>query len=360
MSHRNRRSSANQRTGVRARVLRKQTAPETIKTIRKKLMNQSITFTGDWALHGILSDLGVDLALSPFYRIGFDIDEAGIQLLSDQYRERVFRARQWFGDEKLTWTNLLLRFEDNAFLVAHGNGTNWAEIIAPRADQVRELHAEIRKLLQGENKPKRPAFFMLRYDYNDISADPIENLPEAVTDDFLRLCYGEDILEWVAEFAERTVSRAGGLTIFDGPPGDGQNEPDFGDDPASGKDPRLLLAARLAGQGALFPGAGAVLAKAKLASCRSRKGDRHGRRRAFALAADGRQPRSGFVAAQHRGRPHGPDAAFAHHLFGQREDGGSRSGRLAPGPFDESSPLRAVEPRSRRAPRRGSRAGLYA
>ena len=222
MSHRNRRSSANQRTGVRARVLRKQTAPETIKTIRKKLMNQSITFTGDWALHGIMSDLGVDLALSPFYRIGFDIDEAGIQLLSDRYRERVFRARQWFGDEKLTWTNLLLRFEDNAFLVAHGNGTNWAEIIAPRADQVRELHAEIRKLLQGENKPKRPAFFMLRYDYNDISADPIENLPEAVTDDFLRLCYGEDILEWVAEFAERTVSRAGGLTIFDGPPGTGK------------------------------------------------------------------------------------------------------------------------------------------
>ena len=40
-------------------------------------MNQSITFTGDWALHGIMSDLGVDFALSPFHRIGFEIDDAG-------------------------------------------------------------------------------------------------------------------------------------------------------------------------------------------------------------------------------------------------------------------------------------------
>ena len=62
----------------------------------------------------------------------------------------------------------------------------------------------------------------MRYDSCEIEADPIENLPEAVTDDFLRLCYGEDILDWVATFAEKTAARAGGLTIFDGPPGTGK------------------------------------------------------------------------------------------------------------------------------------------
>lgn len=185
-------------------------------------MKPSITYTGDWALHGIMSDLGVDFALSPFHRIGFEIDEAGIQILSERYRDRVFRARQWSRDAKLTWMTLLLRFDENAFVVAIGDGSNWAEVIAPRADQVRALHEEICKVIQGENKPKPPAFFMLRYDYSDISADPIENLPEAVTDDFLRLCYGEDILDWVAQFAERTISRPGGLTIFDGPPGTGK------------------------------------------------------------------------------------------------------------------------------------------
>jgi hypothetical protein len=185
-------------------------------------MNQSITFTGDWSFHGIMSDLGVDFALSPFHRIRFEIDEPGIQTLSERYADSVFRARHWFRDEKLSWTTLLLRFDGNAFLVAFGDGCNWAEIIAPRAEQVRALHAEIRCLLEGANKSKPPAFFMLRYDSCDISADPIENLPEALTDDFLRLCYGENIVDWVAAFCEKTISRAGGLTIFDGPPGTGK------------------------------------------------------------------------------------------------------------------------------------------
>ena len=223
MSNPNRRSIALPRAGVTARLLRKRTAPEANQNKSKSnLMKPSITYTGDWALHGIMSDLGVDFALSPFHRIGFEIDEAGIQVLSERYRDRVFRTRRWFRDEQLTWTTLLLRFEENTFLVAIGDGRNWAEIIAPRAEQVSALHAEIRKVVHGENKLKPPAFFMLRYDSCDISADPIENLPEAVTDDFLHLCYGEDILAWVAKFADKTLSRAGGLTIFDGPPGTGK------------------------------------------------------------------------------------------------------------------------------------------
>src|SRR5262249_7025054 len=52
--------------------------------------------------------------------------------------------------------------------------------------------------------------------------DPVANLPEVVTDDFLRLCYGEDILEWISLFEERTLARPGGLSIFDGPPGTGK------------------------------------------------------------------------------------------------------------------------------------------
>jgi hypothetical protein len=222
MSKPNRRSIAVQRAGVSARLLRKPTPPETIQPNSNNIMNQSITFTGDWALHGIMSDLGVDYALSPFHRIGFEIDDAGIQTLSEHYHDRVFRARQWFDHEKLSWTTLLLRFEENAFVVAHGDGRNQAEVIAPRAEQVRALHAELRKVLHGEDKPKQPAFYMLRCDYSEFSADPIENVPEAVTDDFLHLCYGEDILDWIAEFTEKTVTRAGGLTIFDGPPGTGK------------------------------------------------------------------------------------------------------------------------------------------
>ena len=81
-------------------------------------MNHSINFEGDWALHGIMSDLGVNYALSPFHRIAFEIDDAGIQKLADRYHDRVFRARKWFDHGQLSWTTLLLRFEKDAFLVA--------------------------------------------------------------------------------------------------------------------------------------------------------------------------------------------------------------------------------------------------
>ena len=185
-------------------------------------MNHSINFEGDWALHGIMSDLGVNYALSPFHRIGFEIDDAGIQTLAERYHDRVFRARKWFDHDKLSWTTLLLRFDEGAFVVAHGDGRNHAEVIAPQAGQVTKLHDELRNVLHGEDKPKQPAFYMLRHDGGEFSADPIENLPEAVTDDFLRLCYGEDILNWIATFGEKTLACAGGLTIFDGPPGTGK------------------------------------------------------------------------------------------------------------------------------------------
>ncbi len=75
-------------------------------------MNHSINFEGDWALHGIMSDLGVNYALSPFHRIGFEIDDAGIQTLAERYHDRVFRARKWFDQSKLSWMTLLLRFDE--------------------------------------------------------------------------------------------------------------------------------------------------------------------------------------------------------------------------------------------------------
>jgi ATPase family associated with various cellular activities (AAA) len=222
MTQANRRQGvAISRAEVSARLLRKRISPVKDQPIQKESMNQSITFTGDWALHGIMSDLGVDYALSPFHRIGFGIDNVGIQALFERYPDHVFRARQWFGQETLSWTTLLLRFEGNAFVVANGDGRNWGEVIAPTAERVRELHEELQRVLRGKQKAK-PAFYMLRYDYNELSADPIENIPEATSDTFLRLCYGEDILDWIAGFSEKTIARSGGLTIFDGPPGTGK------------------------------------------------------------------------------------------------------------------------------------------
>jgi hypothetical protein len=222
MAEISRRSIAKLRAGVGARLLRKRVTPKQDQLNPRKDMSHSITYEADKLLPSILGDLGVSFAMSPYHRVGFNVDEDGIKALSERFRDRIFRARHWFADGQLTWTTLLLRFDDDTFVVVYGSGSNWAEIIAPDANQMHQVHAEVRKVLLATEKAKQPAFFMLRYDSVDIEADPIENLPEAVTDNFLRLCYGEDIFDWISAFSENTTSRAGGLTIFDGPPGTGK------------------------------------------------------------------------------------------------------------------------------------------
>src|SRR4030095_14277811 len=111
-------------------------------------------FEGDWAFHGIMSDLGVNFASSPYHRIGFDIDDAGIETLAQRYADRVFRVRKWGDRDNLSWVALLLRFDEGALLLALGDGRDFAEIIAPQLAQVTQLYEEIRKLLQREDEPK--------------------------------------------------------------------------------------------------------------------------------------------------------------------------------------------------------------
>mgnify|MGYP006190458493 CR=1 FL=1 len=38
------------------------------------------------------------------------------------------------------------------------------------------LYDEVRKILEGEDQPKEPAFYMLRHDCGDFTADPIKNV----------------------------------------------------------------------------------------------------------------------------------------------------------------------------------------
>lgn len=185
-------------------------------------MNHTINYEGDWALHGLMSDFGIHFAGSKYHRIGFEIDAAGIQKLADSYRERVLRTLKWAKEDKLTWYSLLLRFDETTFVIVHGDGRNYGEIISSDIERVNHLHDEVQKVLQGIEKAVKPAFYMLRHDCGDFTADPIENLSEAVTDEFLRLCYGEDILQWITGFGEKTLNRAGGITIFEGPPGTGK------------------------------------------------------------------------------------------------------------------------------------------
>lgn len=185
-------------------------------------MNASINYVGDYGMHGIMADLASDFCRAPYHSINFEVDDDDLAKLANRFPERVFRTSKWFEDDKLTWTTLLLRFESGVFVVARGDGCNLAEVIGPTAEPVAEVHALVREVLQGGKPAKVPAFYMLRFDSDSFSTDPIDNLPESVSDEFLQLCYGDDVVEWIAQFREQTISRSGGLTILDGPPGTGK------------------------------------------------------------------------------------------------------------------------------------------
>lgn len=169
-----------------------------------------------------MSDLGVDFTQTPFHRIGFSLDEGMVDALAEHYADAVFRTRKWADKGKLTWTNLLIRLPGPSFIVAHGDGYNRAEIITTTPKRLNELYLEVQKFIGCAQAKPEPAFYMLRHDGSELSAEPIMKLPDPVSDDFLSLCYGEDILHWVASFRDGTRARAGGLTIFDGPPGTGK------------------------------------------------------------------------------------------------------------------------------------------
>jgi hypothetical protein len=185
-------------------------------------MNTTYLVTSEFTLRDAMSDLCLRFADSPVHRVDFDITEAGIQTLAETYRDRVFRARRWAGSGEVKWNLLLLRFGDDLFLLAHGNGSDWAQIIARNEEQARALHAEIIGTLEKHRRAETPRFFMLRYEACEFETERVDRVPEDPGDEFVRLCYGGDILAWIDQFRERTINRIGGLTILEGPPGTGK------------------------------------------------------------------------------------------------------------------------------------------
>jgi hypothetical protein len=208
-----------------------------------------------------------------------------VQTLADTYRDRIFRARRKAAHEKLHWHTLLLRFGENVYLLALGDGREWAEIYAPTGEQAKALYEEIARALAKQQPVGTPSFYMLRFDYSEFLTERVEHVPDDPGDEFLSLCYGSDILAWLEQFSERTTGRAGGLTILEGPPGTGKTSLVSLMIRRSWEVACVLRLADGSRQSALFTRVRAVLGEAKQASSRSRQSNRDRRCRTPALAA---------------------------------------------------------------------------
>lgn len=185
-------------------------------------MHTSLNFETKLHYNSKLSDLMSVFALSPLHVVEFDTDEKGIERLHERYRDRVCRAYRDANNRRVNLNVLVLRFAENEFVLARGCGCNDVEILAPSQERADALLQEMRDALGGSIKKEAPHFGMLRLEDGDLSCERVENLPSRSDDDFLRLCYGDDITVWMESFSETTVSRTGGFTLLDGPPGTGK------------------------------------------------------------------------------------------------------------------------------------------
>lgn len=185
-------------------------------------MNTSLNFETKLHYNNKLSDLMSVFAMSPLHVVEFDTDEKGIERLHERYRDRVCRAFRDANGKHLSWNVLVLRFTENEFVLARGNGCNDVEILAPTQERADALLHEVRETLGSSIKKDAPGFGMLRHEDGDLSCERVENLPSRCADEVLRLCYGDDVTKWVDSFAETTLARTGGFTLLDGPPGTGK------------------------------------------------------------------------------------------------------------------------------------------
>ncbi len=184
-------------------------------------MKTSIHLHADLRLDEDLADVWGTFAGSPVHRIGFDFDgSTGLDTLAELYPYRIYRGYRSVEEGKLQWNRIVLRFARDAFAIGYGSGTG--RIVAATAAKAEAILEELTGVLAAEPEGKEPCFYVLRYDGSDFIADAIDNLPQALDDEFLRLAYGDDVSAWVSSFTTRTRERQSGLTVLEGPPGTGK------------------------------------------------------------------------------------------------------------------------------------------
>ncbi len=191
------------------------------RTPTESSAKRQVQLQSDFKIDSDLADVGDAFAGGPIHEITFDFNsETGLDTLAEVYPYRVFRAYRYVDEGKLEWSRLVLRFARDAYVVARSWGSGY--IYASSAEKAEAILAELVTVLGDAPIPEEPVFYMLRRDSGEITADAISNMPESLSDEFLRLAYGDDALPWVDTFAQRTSERIGGLTILEGAPGTGK------------------------------------------------------------------------------------------------------------------------------------------
>lgn len=184
-------------------------------------MKKNVTVTGEFDQYRLFDDLGLTFANRPMYRITFELQQAAIKRLAERFATRVFRAARRVEGERLELASLVLRFDEETFVVVT-NYNGRGEVYAATHKRTEEVYQQLAPVLAECEAKSKPSFYMLQHDGSEFSTEEIVDVPEMLSEELMRLYYGADISEWIAGFDRSTLSKIGGITILEGPPGTGK------------------------------------------------------------------------------------------------------------------------------------------
>jgi hypothetical protein len=172
----------------------------------------------------ISNDFLVAFSCKPMFQFSFASNETDLETLLQRFPEKTCRVRRWRDEGGLTLQQAVLKFDEFAFVHLRNDPDHCVHVYADTADKAEALEKRIRAALPPViRESNEPFFYMLRRYGPTMATQKVMNTAAALDDESMRLCYGEDALSWISEFASQTRQKLGGITILDGPPGVGKS-----------------------------------------------------------------------------------------------------------------------------------------
>ena len=167
-----------------------------------EFMKKNITVTGEFDQYRPFDDLGLTFANRPMHRITFDLEQGALERLAQRFANRVYRAARRVNGKRLEWSSLVLRFDDETFVVLTASYGHRGEVYASTAKRTEEVYRQLAPVLQECVAKSEPSFYMLQHDGSEITTEEILDVPEALPEELMQMYYGGDIAEWIAGFAQ--------------------------------------------------------------------------------------------------------------------------------------------------------------
>jgi hypothetical protein len=193
-----------------------------VKKMRStKLFHTATTFVAEI---DISNDFLVTFAGRPMFQFTFATNEGDLELLLQKFREKICRVLRWRDESGLTLQQAVLKFDKTVFVHLRNCPCPCVHVYADTAIRAEALEKKIRAVLPPTvKKADEPFFFMLRREGTTVMPQKVTNTVAPMDDESMRLCYGDDALNWIDGFADQTSKKLGGITILDGPPGVGKS-----------------------------------------------------------------------------------------------------------------------------------------